>query len=382
MQAKVADKRDPVCGMQGTIEADGHWFCSDRCVAIYREHQQQGASCAISRRSWMRRPTAMALTAAVAIVIISTLVPVLEPLRHGLLRYLRLMTGPVLLGVVIGGMVDYYVPREYVSRWLARPGAGSLLRAVGLGFLASACSHGILALTVELYRKGASVSSAIAFLLASPWANLPVTILLFGFFGWSALGIIMAALVVALVTGHAYQWLERRGWVESNPHQMATPWNGSIWQDLQARWRSRVRSPGRFWHEDVPGVVRSGAALADMVVWWVVVGAVLASAIGAYVPSSWMHQYMGASVAGLLVTMVAATVIEICSEGSAPLAFEVYRHGAIGNAYVFLMGGVVTDYTEIGLVWTNMGRRAALWLPALTVPQVLFLGWLMNQFAG
>lgn len=368
--------------MQGTIEADSHWFCSNRCAAIYRERQQRGASCAISHRAWVRRPTVAALALAAAIVIISTLVPALEPLRHGLLRYLRLMAGPVMLGLVIGGIIDYYVPREYVSRWLARPGSGSLLRAVGLGFLASACSHGILALTVELYRKGASVSSAIAFLLASPWANLPVTILLFGFFGWSALGIIVAALVVALVTGHAYQWLERRGWVESNPHQMTTSWDGSIWQDLRAGWRSRVRSPGRFWREDVPGVVHGAAALADMVIWWVVVGAVLASAIGAYVPSSWMQRYMGASVAGLFVTMLAATVIEICSEGSAPLAFEVYRHGAIGNAYVFLMGGVVTDYTEIGLVWTNMGRRAALWLPALTVPQVLLLGWLMNRFAG
>lgn len=358
--------------MSGTIAADGHWFCSERCVKIYRSRRAQG-------RSWLWRPTVLTLIGTAAILAVSALTPALAPLQEALLGYLRLIVGPVALGVVIGGAIEQYVPREYVSRWLARPGSGSLLRAVGLGCLASGCSHGILALAIELYRKGASVAATIAFLLASPWANMPVTILLFGFFGWSTLGIIGAALVVALVTGHGYQYLERRGWVESNPHQADESWRGSLRQDLRARWRSRDRSPGQFWREDLPGVMRGSAALADMVVWWVLIGAVLASAIGAYVPASWMRRYLGPTFGGLLVTLATATVIEICSEGSAPLAFEVYRHGGIGNAYVFLMGGVVTDYTEIGLLWANIGRRTALWLPVLTVPQVLLLGWVLNR---
>jgi len=44
----------------------------------------------------------------------------------------------------------------------------------------------------------------------------------------------------------------------------------------------------------------------------------------------------------------------------------------------FLMGGVVTDYTEIGLVWHNIGRKTALWLVAVSVPQTLLLGWVLN----
>jgi hypothetical protein len=42
------------------------------------------------------------------------------------------------------------------------------------------------------------------------------------------------------------------------------------------------------------------------------------------------------------------------------------------------MAGVATDYTEIGLIWSNIGKRAALFLPLVTVPQVLLLGWLAN----
>jgi hypothetical protein len=43
------------------------------------------------------------------------------------------------------------------------------------------------------------------------------------------------------------------------------------------------------------------------------------------------------------------------------------------------MAGVVTDYTEIGLLWHNVGRKTAIWLPIITVPQVVLLGWIANK---
>ena len=74
-----------------------------------------------------------------------------------------------------------------------------------------------------------------------------------------------------------------------------------------------------------------------------------------------------------------ATIIEVCSEGMAPLAFEIYRQtGAFGNSFTFLMAGVATDYTEIGLIRHNIGKRAALYLPSLTVPQIIIIGYLFN----
>ncbi len=61
------------------------------------------------------------------------------------------------------------------------------------------------------------------------------------------------------------------------------------------------------------------------------------------------------------------------------MAFEIYRQtGALGNSFVFLMAGVATDYTEIGLLWTNVGRRTAMWLPIVTVPQIVVIGYLAN----
>jgi uncharacterized protein len=116
-----------------------------------------------------------------------------------------------------------------------------------------------------------------------------------------------------------------------------------------------------------------------MVVWWILIGMILASFARAFVPTHLFHQYLGATVLGLLITLVIATILEVCSEGSAPLSFEIYSQtGAFGNSFVFLMAGVATDYTEIGLIWSNIGKKAAIWLPLITVPQILVLGYLFN----
>ena len=42
------------------------------------------------------------------------------------------------------------------------------------------------------------------------------------------------------------------------------------------------------------------------------------------------------------------------------------------------MAGVATDYTEIGLIWSNIGKKAAIWLPIVTVPQIVLVGILFN----
>ena len=312
--------------------------------------------------------------AALVLIIVAYLVPWLNPLFNAFVDYLNLIWWAILLGLLIGGIIDYFVPKEYIIKFLSSGKKRSILYAVVFGFLMSACSHGILAIAMELYKKGASTASTIAFLLASPWANLPITILLFGFFGWKAVFFVGFAIVVAIVTGLIYMVLDKKGMIENKNRNLKIKEGFSIRADLRKRWRNYKFSLG-----DIIGVLRGGWSLAKMVVWWILIGMIIASVARAFVPSHIFHQYLGPSLIGILVTLVVATVIEVCSEGSAPISFEIFRQtGAFGNSYVFLMAGVATDYTEIGLIWSNIGKKAALWLPVITVPQIIILGYLFN----
>jgi len=130
----------------------------------------------------------------------------------------------------------------------------------------------------------------------------------------------------------------------------------------------------------IKGVFKGSWSLSKMVMWWLLIGMLMASFARAYIPEHLFMTYMGPTFLGLLVTLFFATIIEVCSEGSSPLAFEIFRQtGAFGNSFIFLMAGVATDYTEIGLIGSNIGKKAALWLPVITVPQILILGYLFNN---
>lgn len=301
-------------------------------------------------------------------VLALSFLPPLEALNTALVSYLGIVWWAVLLGLVLGGIIDYFIPDGFIMRFLGQPRKLTLVYAVFAGFLMTACSHGILAIAIQLYKKGASVPAVITFLLASPWANLPMTILMFGFFGIKALYIVLGAMLIALVTGLIFMGLDSLGWIEGS-NEAADP------QDV-----SWDRVTDFDLKKAVKGSVAGAVSLANMVLWWILIGILAAAIIGAYVPEHWFMQWLGPDLTGMLVTLLFATVIEVCSEGTSPIAFEIYAQtGALGNPFIFLMAGVATDYTEIGLLWSNIGRRTALWLPAVTVPQILLLAYLFNQ---
>lgn len=316
---------------------------------------------------------------AACLVLVSFFVPFLVSFRSIFLQYFKTIWWAVSAGLLFGGVIDYYVPREYISKMLSRNRPATIFTAVFLGFLMSACSHGILALAMQLHKKGASGPAVVSFLLASPWANFTITVMLLGFFGLKGLLIIIAALIVAVNTGFIYMLLEKKGLVEKNRNSMQVVGGFSIRADVRRRIQDYRFGLSSF-IADTRGVLRGTAALSDMVLWWIIIGILIASFAGAYIPTHFFHRFMGPTVLGLFVTLGLATVIEVCSEGSSPLAFEIYRQtNALGNSFVFLMAGVATDYTEIGLLWATVGRRTALWLPVITVPQIMLLGYLANM---
>ncbi len=383
------DRTDPICGMKGSIRAHNHYFCSETCIEKYEKKHNLSSedrycpTCRVSKgKGWYRQPFYIFLILTIALFIITYMFKPLNPVFDALLDYLKLIWWAILLGFLLGGIIDHYIPREYIEKYLSRHRKRTILYSVVFGFLMSACSHGILALAIELYKKGANTSSVVAFLLASPWANLPITVLLISFFGVKALFLIFSAIIIAIITGLIYQVLERKGMVECNScnkgEDKEVHKKLKVWADIRNRWRKK-RITGHTAWQDIKGISAGSWSLSKMVLWWILIGMILASFARAFVPQDFFMTYMGATAIGLIVTLALATIIEVCSEGSSPMAFEIFKQtGAFGNSFVFLMAGVATDYTEIGLIWSNIGKRAAIWLPIITVPQILIMGFVFN----
>ena len=381
---------DPICGMEVDektsikliINKVTHYFCSSRCKDKFIEQHaiKEAKVCLPEEKSFFKNRIFIVSLIPFLLVLISFFIPGLVPFRKAFFLYVKTIWWAILLGLCLGGVIDYYVPREYISKILSRKKPTTILNAVGLGFLMSACSHGILALSIQLHKKGASNPAVVSFLLASPWANLTITVMLVGFFGMKGIFIILAALLVAVNTGLIFIFLEKKNLIEKNKNIVDVAADFSIIKDIKLRAKNYKWSLQSL-IRDLSGIKTGTFALADMVLWWIILGIFIASLAGAYIPVHIFHKFMGPTMLGLIITLVLATIIEVCSEGSSPLAFEIFRQtGAFGNSFVFLMAGVATDYTEIGLIWTNIGRKTAIWLPLVAVPQIVCLGYLFNLF--
>ena len=299
-------------------------------------------------------------------------IPFLNPLVESFVSYFEKIWWALLVGFLIGGFINTFIPREYIYKFLGHSKKRVILNSVLFGFLMSACSHGILAVAIALYKRGASTSATLSFLLAAPWANFVIMLLFFSFFGSNAIPLIVVSLLIAVASGLIFQVLERRGMIERGKRMRAAKF--SILKDAKKRIKRYS-----FSVSDLKKMIDNSISLVKMILWWILVGILIASVIAAYVPESIMHTYFGPSLLGLFLTLVLGIVLEVCSEGSSPLAFEIYKKtGAFGNAFVFLHAGVATDYTEIGLIATNIGKKAALWMVLVTVPQILIFGYLFN----
>lgn len=302
----------------------------------------------------------------------------LHHFAEAVLEFAGKMWWGVLLGMTIVGFMSK-IPREYFRAILGRGDTfGGIVRAAIAGLFLDMCSHGILMVGAKLYERGASLAQVMTFLISSPWNSLSLTIILISLIGlqWT-LVYIAGSVVIAVITGMIYKVIIKAKGLPDNPNTTELPENFSIAKDAKERLLG-FRPTAAFFKD----VAHSGWTEGQMILKWLLFGLIIAAAIRAFVPTEWFADWFGPSLVGLLLTLLATTIIEVCSEGSAPIASElVTRAAAPGNGFAFLMAGVSTDYTEI-LVLREFTKswRIALSLPLITVPQILILGYLMNVF--
>ncbi|HWV14377.1 MAG TPA: permease [Cellvibrio sp.] len=302
----------------------------------------------------------------------------LHHLGHSVFEMLNTMWWGVLLGLVFVGILAK-VPQNLVMSVLGKGGSTQgILRATLAGVLLDLCSHGILMVGMKLYQKGASLGQVMAFLIASPWNSFSLTLIMFALIGikWTLLFIVLSMLI-AIVSGWLFDRCVERQILPANPNQFELEEGFRFWPEAKRQWRSISWS-----FTTLKSVAQEGVSGSRMVLRWLLFGVLLAALVRTFVSLEFFQQWFGPSLIGLVFTLVAAAVIEVCSEGSTPIAADLLtRAQAPGNAFTFMMAGVATDYTEVMVLKdTTRSWKIALFLPLITLPQVVAVGYVLNGF--
>ena len=294
---------------------------------------------------------------------------ILEALRlAGLMGWQILW--PLILGFTISGVVQAVVRREAVSRYLAGDSPRNLAWATGLGAASSSCSYAAVALARSLFRKGASLSAAMAFEIASTNLVLELGIILALFMGWQftlaefvggPLMIILVALGFRLwmrgrIVDEARSQAERgvAGSMEGHAAMdMSVKADGSVWQRLFSR--DGVTAVSHYYVMDWASVIRD-----------IVIGLLVAGAVAAWVPTSWLQSFfmtdnpVASFLWGPIIGPLVAVVSFVCSVGNVPLAAVLWNGGiSFGGVVSFIFADLII--VPIILIYRKYyGTRAAL----------------------
>ena len=279
---------------------------------------------------------------------------------QSLLSVVNAMSPYLLLGFLIAGVLHVFVPKRFYARYLSRDNKLSVLWAALLGVPLPLCSCGVIPTAVGLKNDGASKGAVASFLIATPQTGIDSILATFSLMGLGfAVTRPMAALVTGICGGILVNRLVKKDTAEMNAGQCAvTSEKGNrLWRVLRYAYFDMIQDIGLR----------------------LTIGLLIAALIQVAVPDEFFLTFGSQPLLQMLIILVVAVPMYICSTGSIPVAAALMMKGlSPGAALVMLMAGPAVNIASILVVRKSMGSRFT-WIYLLTIVgfSILF-GLLVN----
>jgi len=295
---------------------------------------------------------------------------------------------PLILGFWLSAIVQAVVRRERVSALMRDDSPRSLAVATGLGAASSSCSYAAVALARSLFRKGAGLTAAMAFEIASTNLVIELGIILALMMGWQfTLAEFLGGPVMIVVMALGFRLWMRGRIVDAAREQADKGLAGSM--EGHAAMDMSVTGEGSVWKR-----LRSPAGLTSVShyfvmdwasVWRDIVGGLLiAGAFAAWVPVHWLQVFfleghpLAAKIWGPLIGPLVAVVSFVCSIGNVPLAAVLWNGGiSFGGVISFIFADLII--VPILLIYRKYyGTAAALRITGIFYVAMAAAGYLIE----
>lgn len=281
---------------------------------------------------------------------------------HSLLHITAEMSPYLLLGFFVAGVLHVFVPSDFYRNYLTGKGLKPVLIATLLGIPLPLCSCGVIPTAVGLRNEKASAGAVGAFLIATPQTGVDSIVATYSLMGLTfALFRPLAALVTGIVGGMLI------GFYCSDAKKSQTMADSC---EIPAKSSNRFVAILRYAFVDM--VRNIGARL--------VAGLIIAAVIQVAVPDSFFLQFNDLPFLQMLVMLVVAVPMYVCSTGSIPIAAALLAKGLTpGAALVLLMAGPAVNFGSILVISKTMGRKFCSLYIAVIVLGALFFGTILNN---
>ncbi|HEY6421964.1 MAG TPA: permease [Pseudonocardiaceae bacterium] len=298
----------------------------------------------------------------------------------------------LILGFALSAVVQAVVRKSTIVRLLGDDRPRTLAVAAGLGAASSSCSYAAVALARSLFRKGANFTAAMAFEIASTNLVIEMGVILALLLGWQFTaaefvgGPIMIVLLAVLFRLFVRQRLVDQARKQADKG-LAGSMEGHAAMDMsiaaEGSFWTRLASPEGFTAVAHVFVMEWAAILRDLVI-----GLLIAGAIGAWVPESWWNALfftdhpVASALWGPLVGPLVAILSFVCSIGNIPLAAVLWNGGiSFGGVVAFIFADLLI-LPILNIKRRYYGPRMALVLLGTFYAAMVGAGYLIELLFG
>lgn len=283
----------------------------------------------------------------------------------------------LLLGLIAAGLIKAWVPETLINRWLGGTGLWPTTKAALLGAPLPLCSCGVMPAALGLHRAGASRSSTLSFLIATPETGVDSIAISYALLG-PVMAVVrpVAAIFSAIITGLL---------ASLAPALPATMTDNTV----SCSGGSCCSSGCGTTPEAKPGLVTTtlqglryaATDILDDIAPWLAIGIVLAGVVATWVPPQALAEW-GSGLPAMFVMLLVGVPMYICATASTPLAAALLLAGiSPGTVLVFLLAGPATNIATLLVVRKELGTATLFaYLAGIAGTSIsfgLFLDWLL-----
>lgn len=282
----------------------------------------------------------------------------------------------LLIGSFLSAFLQEYVPDEALVRLFTRCKWLGMPLAILLGFFFPVCDCGIVPIASRLARKGVPLPMAMTFMLAAP-AVSPVTILstLYAFPGQPkyVLFRIFVGVLVAVAAGLVLTLMCQRG------EDFLLP--GATEASCACGVAGVAAGPFRRFGRPVNVLTNAGQEFLGMGR-YVVLGALICAVLQQAVSASFFQQAGGAALVSVLVMLLAAFFMSVCSTANAFIGRGFLNLFPPYAVLAFIVMGPMLDFSNLLMLGGSFRKKFVLRLTGVLVVIGLAIFTLLSVLSG
>lgn len=269
----------------------------------------------------------------------------------------------IVIGAFVSALIEVFISENMIIRLMPKNRFLSVITASLIGVLFPGCECGIVPIAARLIKKGVAPHAAISFMLAAPIINPIVLFATYIAFGeswtmvWLRAGL---ALSVSILVGIVLSFV-----IKENPLKE----NGEVHTHDHSGQNTKQKLISVVTHT-IDEFLNVGKFL--------VMGAMIASAMQVFVPSRILLTLGHTKVTAILVMMALGFILSICSEADAFVASSFRNSFAQAQSSIaaFLVFGAMVDIKNVLMMTGYFNKRLVVILVSL-ITVFVFLGSLL-----